>query len=93
MNKFLEGLGRLLGKIASGRYMAFMMITATLCYAVILSLNAVLGLTKANPEVKDVIEKVAMFILGAFTTIATGLYKEYFDRADRQPKQIEGEQK
>lgn len=73
-------------KVLSGRFLAFMMITGTLCYSVIISLNAVLGVTKIDPAVKDVVEKVAMFVLGAFTTIATGVYKEYWDQ-DRQQKQ------
>lgn len=72
-----------MNKLWSGRFWSFMMITATLCYAVIISINAVLGLGKVDPAVKDIVEKVAMFILGSFVTIATGVYKEYYDRPDR----------
>jgi hypothetical protein len=79
---------KILSKLLSGRFLAFMMITGTLCYAVIISLNAVLGIVKVDPAVKDVVEKVAMYILGAFTTIATGVYKEYWDQ-DRVKKSTE----
>ena len=62
------------------------MITFTLCQAVYMSMNAILGISKVDPETKSLIEKVAMFILGSFVTIATGVYKEYFDRTDRNAK-------
>jgi len=62
-----------------------MMVTATLCFAVIKSLNAVLSLDKVDPAIKEVVEKVSMFILGAFVTIATGIYKEYWDQG-RHPQ-------
>ena len=75
--KLLEPFVR---KITSGRFLAFIMITGTLCYAVIISLNAVLGIGKVDPAVQGLIEKVAMFVLGAFTSIATGVYKEYWDQ-------------
>lgn len=68
-----------MNKLWSARFWTFMMVIATLCYTVVLSVTAVLGASKADP----VVEKVAMFILGAFVTIATGMYKDYFDREDR----------
>jgi hypothetical protein len=72
-------------KLTSGRFLAFLMITWTLCYAVILSVNAVLGVNKnIDATAQALIEKVAMFILGAFTSIATGVYKEYWDQARAQ---------
>jgi hypothetical protein len=56
------------------------MTIATLCYVTVVSVSAIF----VKGQVDPVIEKVAMFILGAFVTIATGMYKEYFDRNDRQ---------
>ena len=64
----------------SARFWAFLMVVGTLCYAVIVSVSAVFSQITVDP----VIEKVAMFILGAFVAIATGMYKDYFGREDRQ---------
>jgi hypothetical protein len=75
-------------KLLSGRFLSFMMITATLCYCSVVSVNAALGVSKVDPAVKDVVEKVAMFILGAFVSIATGIYKEYYDRSDRKQPEV-----
>ena len=72
-----------LNKVTSGRFLVFIMVTGTLCYAVIQSINAVFGIIKVDPAIKDLVEKVAMFILGAFVSLVTGIYKEYFDRSDR----------
>jgi hypothetical protein len=74
---------RIVNKFLSGRFLAFIMITLTLCMAVNKSMDAVLGISKCDPAIKDLVEKVAMFILGSFVTIVTGVYKEYFDRNDR----------
>lgn len=68
-----------MNKLWSARFWTFMMVVATLCYSVIISVTSVFGKATVDP----VIEKVAMFILGAFVAIATGMYKEYFDRDDR----------
>ncbi|CAK0748944.1 hypothetical protein CCP3SC15_150009 [Gammaproteobacteria bacterium] len=74
----------ILKKLFSGRFLAFMMVTWTLCNAVNLSLSAVFGVIKIDPATKEVVEKIAMYILGAFTTIATGMYKEYWDQGRNQ---------
>ena len=83
MAMFVALIKRIVDKILSGRFLAFVMITYTLCQAVFMSMNAILGISKVDPATKDLIEKIAMFILGSFVTIATGVYKEYFDRNDR----------
>lgn len=69
-----------MNKIWSARFWTFIMTIATLCYVTVVSVSAIF----VKGQVDPVIEKVAMFILGAFVTIATGMYKEYFDRNDRQ---------
>ena len=66
-------------KLWSARFWTFMMVMFTLCMTVLASVHAVFNRQPIDP----VVEKVAMFILGAFVTIATGMYKEYFDRDDR----------
>jgi hypothetical protein len=82
---------KVIDKILSGRFLGFIMVIATFCYITTVSINAVFGIIKIDPTTKDVVEKVAMYILGAFTTMAIGMYKEYYDRSDRdkteQPKQ------
>jgi uncharacterized membrane protein len=74
----------ILKKLFSGRFLAFMMVTWTLCNAVNISLGAVFGIIKIDPATKEVVEKVAMFILGVFSAIATGMYKEYWDQNRHQ---------
>ena len=71
-----------MNKVWSARFWTFLMVIATLCYTVIIAVNSMFLAAKVDA----VIEKVAMFLLGSFTTIATGMYKEYFDRTDRQTK-------
>lgn len=68
-----------MNKLWSARFWTFMMVMFTLCYIVIMAVTTIFTIAKSDP----VIEKVAMFILGAFVTIATGMYKEYFSRGDR----------
>ena len=68
-----------MNKLWSARFWTFMMVIATLCYAVIMCITSVFNKQPIDP----VVEKVAMFVLGAFVTIVTGMYKDYFSRDDR----------
>ena len=68
-----------MNKLWSARFWSMMAVIITLCYIVIISVSAVFN----KGQVDQVTEKMAMFILGAFVAIATGMYKEYFDRDDR----------
>ena len=74
-----------MNKLWSARFWTFLMVIATLCYTVIIAVNSMFLASKVDA----VIEKVAMFLLGSFTTIATGMYKEYFDRNDRSKSSTE----
>ena len=76
-------LEKIVDKSLGARFVTFIMVIGTLCYATIQSVNAVFGILKVDPAIKDLVEKIAMFILGAFVPIATGMYKEYYDRNDR----------
>jgi hypothetical protein len=72
-----------MNKLWSARFWTFLMVILTLCITVLASVRAIFNTTGT---IDPVVEKIAMFILGAFTSIATGMYKEYFDRADRKDK-------
>ena len=73
-----------MNKLWSARFWTFMMTMATLCYIVVMSVSAIFVANKVDP----IVEKIAMFILGSFTSIATGMYKEYFDRNDRKLTEV-----
>ena len=72
-----------MNKLWSARFWTFMAVIFTLCYVTMVSVSAIF--IKGN--VDPVVEKTGMFILGAFVTICTGMYKEYFTRDDRKLQQ------
>ena len=81
-----ETVKQLLSKISSGRWIATVFITGTFCWITIRGID--LFAQNLATDKLPLVEKILMFILGAFTTQAGNIITSYFDRSDR--KQEEG---
>ena len=77
-------------KLFGARYIVTLLMTTTFCLITYKTLMLFFA-NLANKEVVGVIEKVAMFILGAFCTQMANVLSSYFVRSDRaNPNEVDG---
>ena len=75
----------ILSKISSGRWITTILITGTFCLITLKCFD--LFMQNLATDKLPLIEKILMFILGAFTTQAGNVITSYFDRSDRKPEE------
>lgn len=72
----------ILEKMSSGRWITTVLITGTFCWITVKCIN--LFTQNLATDKLPLIEKILMFVLGAFTTQAGNVITSYFDRSDRK---------
>lgn len=77
-----EFLKHILSKMTSGRWITTVLITFTFCFITVKCIN--LFTANLGTDKFPVVEKILMFVLGAFTTQAGNVITSYFDRSDRK---------
>jgi hypothetical protein len=75
-------INRLLGKVTSARFLATVMVIATLCLSVDKCLDMSMQAAQ-NERVFSLIKDIIMLLLGAFVSTATAIVTLYFSRTDR----------
>lgn len=73
---------KLLAKITSVRSIATLMIIFTFCFITNKSLNLFIA-NISNPVIAPILEKIVMFLLGAFCNQVATMTTGYFQRSDR----------
>lgn len=77
---FFDLLNKISDKIFSARFLITVMIGITYCHIVAHSVHHYLESLKANP---GQLEAFVTGLMVGFTSVATFIFKAYFDRADR----------
>lgn len=72
-------------KITSARFWVVMFVIATLCFAVLKSLDLVTTVIGVKDEkILAFVKEIIMFILGAFVSVVSAISILYFGREDRK---------
>jgi len=85
-------LNRLFGKATSARFLATVMVIATLCMSVDKCLDIAMQAAQ-NERTFALVKDIIMLLLGAFVSTATSITTLYFARTDRAAivEEVEGE--
>ena len=73
---------RILDKLLSGRFLTTILFNGTFCTITIMAM-AMFWANLDNEKTLPIVEKIAMFILGAFCSQVANVISSYFDRTDR----------
>ena len=86
-----ETFKHILGKLSSGRWIVTVFLTGTFCYICVKLVN--IFILNIGTDKLPVIEKILMFVLGAFVTQLANVVTGYFRREDRATENGKGEVK
>jgi len=88
--ELVEVIDVIVSKLTSARFLVTLGLTYTFCLISYKTLMLFFE-SLANEKVSGPVEKVAMFILGAFCTQFANVVTSYFGRTDRNGKDTNGE--
>ena len=72
-------------KITSARFWMVLLVTITLCAAVLKCFDLILSVIKIQDEkVMTFVKEIIMFVLGAFVSVVSAITTLYFSREDRK---------
>jgi hypothetical protein len=81
----IDKILHVLMKLTSARFLITVVMVFTFCWITNKSFNLMMG-NIGNKDALPIIEKITMFLLGAFCTQVGNIVVSYFQRSDRQPE-------